>query len=68
MLMVSTYLLCIFSHTIFSRVGPDLVNMENAVNVGRIEISAYEESWPDGFNRPLSNNVVTMAVNKKVYS
>lgn len=47
------------------RIGPDSVNVDNDVNLGRTQMVAYESSWLEGFNGPLTKNVVTMSVSKK---
>ena len=52
-------------HIVSGRISPDSVNVDDAVNIGRKQMTAYERSWPESFNGPLSNNVVTMTVSKK---
>ena len=47
------------------RIGPNSVNVDNAVNIGKKQMVEYENSWPKGFNGPLSTKVVTMAASKK---
>ena len=47
------------------RIGPDLVDVDNAVSIGRTQWHAYESSWPEGFNGALLKNVTTMAVSRK---
>ena len=47
------------------QISPDLVNVDDAVKIGREQMSAYERSWPEGFNDSLSSKVSTMAVSKK---
>ena len=32
------------------RIGPDSVNVDNAVSIGRTQLHAYKSSWPEGFN------------------
>ena len=48
------------------RIGPEKVNASRAVDIGRAQMHSYEESWPAGFNAPLSKQVITMAVTRKV--
>ena len=40
--------------------------MPRAVDIGQAQMHSYEESWPAGFNAPLSKQVLTMAVTRKV--
>ena len=47
------------------RIGPDSVNVDNAVSIGRTQLHTYDSSWPEGFNGALSKNVTTMAVSRK---
>lgn len=47
------------------RIGPDSVNVDNAVNTGKKQMVEYESGWPISFNGPLRNKVVTMAASKK---
>ena len=49
-----------------ARIGPEKVNVPNAVEIERTQMRSYEESWPEGFNATLSKEVVTMAVTRKV--
>ena len=42
-----------------------MVNVDNAVIIGRTQLHAYKNSWPEGFNGALSKNVTTMAVSRK---
>jgi len=50
---------------ISGRIGPDKVNVDEAVAVGRNQMLEYESTWPEGFHSTLSKKVMTMNVNKK---
>ena len=47
------------------KIGPDKVNVDNAVHIGQTQMVSYESGWPETFNGTLSTKVVTMAVGKK---
>ena len=36
------------------RIGPEKVNVPNAIEIGRTQMGSYEGSWPEGFNATLS--------------
>ena len=49
------------------RIGPETVNVNDAVKQGRKLMQAFESSWPDGFYSSLSSKIVTMnIINRKV--
>ena len=45
------------------RIGPESVNADDSVNIGKKKINAYEASWPEGFYNSLTNKVVTLLRN-----
>lgn len=47
------------------RIGPDSVNADDAVKIGRAQMKEYEDSWPEGFNSTISNKVITMSADKR---
>jgi len=47
------------------RMSPNIVNADISVGIGVKQMKEYEEQWPDSFNKPLSKQVVTMAVSRK---
>ncbi len=47
------------------QIGTDAVNVDEAVYIGKKQMSDYEMNWPDSFHRSLSKKVVTMNINKK---
>ncbi len=47
------------------QIGTDKVNVDDAVEIGMQQMTAYESSLPEGFGSPLTNKVVTMSASKK---
>ncbi|KAK3106543.1 hypothetical protein FSP39_022295 [Pinctada imbricata] len=47
------------------RVSPDSVNVDNALEIGKKQMSEFEQSLPNGFYNTLSKRVVTMSVGRK---
>ena len=47
------------------RVAPGTVNAGLSAQIGTGQLRKFEESLPDGFNRTISKNVVTMSFNRK---
>ncbi len=47
------------------RVGPESVNVHNAIEIGTLQLQEFESSLPAGFNNAINKRVETMAVTKK---
>ena len=47
------------------RMAPNSVNVDKAVEIGKAQMVHFEESWPSGFNTPIPQSIVTMAVAEK---
>ena len=44
--------------------NPD-INVDQAVELGKSQLQAFEASWPESFHAPLKNNVIAWTANKK---
>ena len=47
------------------RVVPDIVNAGKSVEIGRVQMNVYQQSWPSDFNDTLSKKVVITSVTRK---
>ena len=50
---------------ISGRVAPDIVNEDNAADIGTKQIEVAEKTWPVGFYGPISKNVIMLDVTRK---
>ena len=46
------------------RLSPNVVDVDTSVSTGVKHMKQYEAQWPERFNKPLSKEVVTMAVSR----
>ena len=47
------------------RIAPEDVNVWNAVAIGASQLAEFERSWPEGFYKTISKQVVTFATKKR---
>ena len=47
------------------KIAPGEINLERALDVGKLQMIQFENGWPENFYDPISKQVTTMAVKKK---
>ena len=53
---------------VISKVGPQSVNVDDAVALGHAHMVRFEQAMPEGFHSALTSTVVTMSAGKKSVS
>ena len=56
---------CLINIVAINKVAPALVNVDDAIQLGKCKMTEFEQEWPSGFHAAISKTVKLFSVTRK---